>query len=138
MSAAAAKDVLATLFDDVLTVDKQDLIDVLYDESYEFIVPKLAGMTSNVVQGRENFKKRVTAFRQAFPDVIYAIDSFVSNGEIVATSFTFTGTHTGEFAGFPPTNKPVSVTGVHFAQLKDGKIVKTWAGFTNIAEVLAA
>lgn len=133
-----AKSVLATLFDAVLTVDKQDLIDELYDESYEFIVPKLAGMTSNVVQGRENFKKRVTAFRQAFPDVIYAIDSFVSNGEVVATSFTFTGTHKGEFAGFPPTNKQVSVTGIHFAQLKNGKIVKTWAGFTNIAEVLAS
>lgn len=133
-----AKSVLATLFDEVLTVDKQEMIDVLYDESYEFIVPKLAGMTSNVVQGRENFKKRVTAFRQSFPDVIYAIDSFVSNGEIVATSFTFTGTHTKEFAGFAPTNKKVSVTGIHFAQLKDGKIVKTWAGFTNIAEVLAS
>jgi steroid delta-isomerase-like uncharacterized protein len=132
------KSILARLFDEVLTQDHQDLIDVLYDESYEFIVPKLAGMTTNVVQGRENFKKRVTAFRASFPDVVYAIDSFVSNGEIVATSFTFSGTHTKEFAGFPATNRPVNVTGIHFAQLKDGKIVKTWAGFTNIAEVLAA
>ncbi|NJK54354.1 MAG: ester cyclase, partial [Leptolyngbyaceae cyanobacterium SU_3_3] len=93
---------------------------------------------TNVVQGRENFKKRVTAFRNSFPDVVYSIDSFVSNGEIVATSFTFSGTHTNEFAGFPASNRRVDVTGIHFAQLQNGKIVKTWAGFTNIAEVLAA
>jgi steroid delta-isomerase-like uncharacterized protein len=129
---------LARLFDEVLTQDKQDLIDELYDESYEFVVPKLAGMTSNVVQGRENFKKRVTAFRNSFPDVVYSIDSFVSNGEVVATSFSFSGTHKAEFAGFPPSLQAVTVTGIHFAQLKHGKIVRTWAGFTNIAEVLAA
>ncbi|KAM3106992.1 ester cyclase [Phormidesmis sp. 146-33] len=138
MNPEDSKSTLATLFDEVLTQDRQELIDELYDESYEFIVPKLAGMTSNVVQGRENFKKRVTAFRNSFPDVVYSIDSFVSNGEIVATSFTFSGTHTNEFAGFPPTNRRVNVTGIHFAQLRDGKIIKTWAGFTNIAEVLAA
>ncbi|KAM3092629.1 ester cyclase [Phormidesmis sp. 146-35] len=138
MNPEDSKSTLATLFDEVLTQDRQELIDELYDESYEFIVPKLAGMTSNVVQGRENFKKRVTAFRNSFPDVVYSIDSFVSNGEIVATSFTFSGTHTNEFAGFPATNRRVNVTGIHFAQLRDGKIIKTWAGFTNIAEVLAA
>jgi steroid delta-isomerase-like uncharacterized protein len=138
MNPEDSKSVLATLFDEVLTQDRQELIDELYDESYEFIVPKLAGMTSNIVQGRENFKKRVTAFRNSFPDVVYSIDSFVSNGEIVATNFTFSGTHTNEFAGFPASNRRVNVTGIHFAQLRDGKIIKTWAGFTNIAEVLAA
>ncbi|NJR50607.1 MAG: ester cyclase [Leptolyngbyaceae cyanobacterium CSU_1_3] len=138
MNPEDSKSILARLFDEVLTQDNQDLIDELYDESYEFIVPKLAGMTTNVVQGRENFKKRVTAFRNSFPDVVYSIDSFVSNGEIVATSFTFSGTHTNEFAGFPASNRRVDVTGIHFAQLQNGKIVKTWAGFTNIAEVLAA
>ncbi|KAM3100301.1 ester cyclase [Phormidesmis sp. 146-12] len=138
MNPEDSKSTLATLFDEVLTQDRQELIDELYDESYEFIVPKLAGMTSNVVQGRENFKKRVTAFRNSFPDVVYSIDSFVSSGEIVATSFTFSGTHTNEFAGFPATNRRVNVTGIHFAQLRDGKIIKTWAGFTNIAEVLAS
>jgi steroid delta-isomerase-like uncharacterized protein len=135
----AARAVIARLFDDVLTQDKQDLIDELYDESYEFVVPKLAGMTSNVVKGRENFKKRVTAFRHSFPDVVYKIESFVSDGEIVATSFSFTGTHANEFAGFPATGKVAKVTGLHFAQLNSaGKIIKTWAGFTNIVEALAS
>ena len=138
MTPEECRNVLARLFDEVLTQDKQDLIDELYDESYEFIVPKLAGMTSNIVKGRENFKKRVTAFRNSFPDVVYKIESFVSDGEIVATSFIFTGTHAKEFAGFPPTNKVVSITGVHFAQLANGRIIKTWAGFTNIAEALAS
>ncbi|NJK52698.1 MAG: hypothetical protein HC936_07490, partial [Leptolyngbyaceae cyanobacterium SU_3_3] len=51
MNPEDSKSILARLFDEVLTQDNQDLIDELYDESYEFIVPKLAGMTTNVVQG---------------------------------------------------------------------------------------
>jgi len=137
MTSEDAKTVLKTLFEEVLTNDKLDLIFELYAPEYEFIVPKLAGMTSNIVKGRENFKKRVIAFRTAFPDVDYRIQSFASNGEIVATSFAFTGTHVGEFAGFAPTNRKVTVTGNHFSQLKNGKIVKTWAGFTNIVEALS-
>jgi predicted ester cyclase len=132
----AAKNVLRTLFDDVLTNNQLDLIDELYDPEYEFVVPKLAGMTSNVVQGRDKFRQRVVAFRTAFPDVIYRIQDIVSDGEIVATSFAFTGTHAGAFAGFEPTNQESTITGVHFAKLVDGRIRKTWAGFTNIAEAL--
>jgi len=129
--------VLRRLFDEVLTQDKLDLIDVLYAEDYEFDAPALAGASASAQSGREAFKARVRAFRSAFPDVQYKIQNIVSNGDIVATRFEFSGTHSGPFAGFAPTGRPSAVTGVHFAQLVNGKIKKTWAGFTNIAEALA-
>ncbi len=131
-----AKNVLRRLFDDVLTQNNLDMIDVLYAEDYEFDAPALAGSTSSANHGREAFKQRVTAFRTAFPDVKYTIQNIVTNGEIVATKFVFSGTHKGPFAGFAPTGRYSSVTGVHFTQLVNGKIKKTWAGFTNIAEAL--
>jgi steroid delta-isomerase-like uncharacterized protein len=135
MSNEDSKNVLRRLFDDVLTQNNLALIDELYAEDYEFDAPALAG-TSSANHGREAFKQRVVAFRSAFPDVQYKILSIVTNGDVVGTKFAFNGTHTGAFAGFAPTGRPSTVTGVHYALLVNGKIKKTWAGFTNIAEAL--
>ena len=136
-SSDQAKNVLRRLFDDVLTQDKLNLIDELYAEDYEFDAPALAAGSGAAQTGREAFKARVGAFRTAFPDVVYKIVNIVSDGEIVATSFAFSGTHKGTFAGFAPTGRHSTVTGVHFARLVNGRIKKTWAGFTNIGEALA-
>jgi steroid delta-isomerase-like uncharacterized protein len=132
-----AKNVLRRLFDEVLTQDKLNLIDELYAEDYEFDAPALAAGAGAMQSGREAFKARVKAFRAAFPDVKYKIQNIVSDGEVVATKFEFSGTHKGAFAGFARTGRQSAVTGVHFARLVNGRIKKTWAGFTNIAEALA-
>ena len=133
-----AKNVLARLFKDVLTDDNIDMIDELYAEDYEFDAPALAANAGPTQSGREAFKARVKAFRGAFPDISYNIDNIVSDCEIICTKFHMTGTHQGPFAGFAPTGRFATITCVHFTKLNDeGKIKKTWAGFTNIAEVLA-
>lgn len=137
MSAEQNKKVLRRLFDEVLTQDKLDLIDELYAEDYQFDAPALAGAGTAASSGREAFKARVRAFRSAFPDVVYQIENLAAEGDVVATKFTFSGTHKGAFVGFAPTNRHASVTGVHFSYLENGRIKKTWAGFTNIAEALA-
>ena len=131
-----AKNVLYRLFKDVLTENNLDMIDEIYAEDYEFDAPALAGGGA-VQTGREAFKNRVRAFRGAFPDIAYEVQSIVSDGEIICTKFDMKGTHVGPFAGFAPTNRAVTITGVHFTKLVNGKIKKTWAGFTNIGEVLA-
>lgn len=134
---AEARRVLERLFDEILTQDKLDLIYELYAEDYEFDAPALTAGSGAAQSGRDAFKARVQAFRGAFPDVQYKILNIVSDGEIVATKFAFSGTHKGPFAGFQPTGRQSTVTGVHFSKLVNGKIKKTWAGFTNIAEALA-
>jgi steroid delta-isomerase-like uncharacterized protein len=136
MSFEDSKNVLRRLFDEVLSQNKLDMIDELYAEDYEFDAPALAGAAGSANHGREAFKQRVIAFRTAFPDVQYTIQNIVTNGDIVATKFSFQGTHKGPFAGFAPTGRLSTVTGVHFTLLVNGKIKKTWAGFTNIAEAL--
>ena len=131
-----AKAVLARLFKDVLTDNHIEAIDEIYAEDYEFDAPALAGGGA-VQTGREAFKNRVRAFRAAIPDISYNVDEIVSNGDIICTKFHMNGTQAGPFAGFAPVNRPVSITGIHFTKLENGKIKKTWAGFTNIAEALA-
>lgn len=134
--AEANKNTIRRLFDEVLTYDQLDMIDVLYHEDYEFDAPALSGSGASVSSGREAFKQRVVAFRQAFPDMKYIVQDFIGEGDLVITKMLMTGTHKGAFAGFEPTGRYAEIIGVHVAQFLDGKIRKTWAGFTNIAEAL--
>lgn len=133
-----AKNVIRTLFKDVLTDNKVEMIDEMYAEDYEFDAPALSSNSGPVLTGREAFKARVAAFRTAFPDAHYTVQDIVSDGIIVCTRMEFGGTHAAPFAGFAPTGRDSKVTGIHYALLNEqGKIKKTWAGFTNIAEALA-
>lgn len=137
-SAEENKAVLRRVFQEAFNEGKLEVIDETYSPEYEFDAPPLAGSKASASSGREAFKQRVLAFGNAFGDIHYTIQDVIAEGDLVATRFVFGGTHRGEFAGFPPTGKRAAITGVHFARLVDGKIKKTWAGFTNIAEALGA
>ncbi|HVK03474.1 MAG TPA: ester cyclase [Armatimonadaceae bacterium] len=133
-----AKNVIRTLFGPVLTENKVEMIDELYAEDYEFDAPALSANSGPAQSGREAFKARVAAFRTAFPDAHYTVQDIVSDGTIVCTRMEFGGTHAAPFAGFAATGRDAKITGIHYARLNEqGKIKKTWAGFTNIAEALA-
>jgi steroid delta-isomerase-like uncharacterized protein len=134
MSAGQNKEILRRVFEEGFNKNDLTVIDESYAEDYEFDAPRLAGAT--VTTGREAFKQRVEAFAAAFGGIHYTVEDMIAEGDLVATNFTFGGLHRGEFAGFPATNRQVEITGVHFARFVDGKIKRTWAGFTNIAEVL--
>lgn len=135
MSAEENKKVLRNVFEEALTKHQLDLIDEYYTSDYEFDSVAVAGVNADS-QGREGFKKRVIAVRSAFPDGQFIIDDIAAEGELVATNFTLRGTHSQPFAGFAATNKLVGLKGIHFSYFVDGKIKKTWAGFTNVVEAL--
>jgi len=40
--------------------------------------------------------------------------------------WTFSGTQQGEYAGLPPTNKPVNYSGINIFCIAEGKIVEVW------------
>jgi steroid delta-isomerase-like uncharacterized protein len=134
MSEEQNKATLRYVFQEAFSNNKLDVIDETYVSDYEFDAPRLAGQA--VTTGLEAFKRRVQSFAEAFGDIHYTVEDVIAEGDLVATIFSFGGLHRGEFAGFPPTNRRVEITGVHFARFVDGRIKKTWAGFTNIAEVL--
>jgi predicted ester cyclase len=47
----------------------------------------------------------------------------------VATRWTITGTHRGDFQGVPPTGRPVTMAGVDISRFVDGRIAEHWAQF---------
>jgi len=73
------------------------------------------------------------SFVAAFPDAQVGIDGSVSGGDAVASRWTITGTHRGEFQGIPPTGRPIAMPGVDFSRVVNGKIAEHWAQFDIMA-----
>ena len=63
-------------------------------------------------QGRDGLKEVIAMMRAAFPDIHWATEETVEQGEKVVSRFTWTGTHKGTFLGIPATGKGVRVKGV--------------------------
>ena len=47
----------------------------------------------------------------------------------------FTGTHTGEAMGIPPSGEAIKIRGIEIFRVSDGKITEHW-GVIDIADVL--
>ncbi len=67
-----------------------------------------------------------TVIRTAFPDIKMTFDDQIAEGDKVMTRYTLRGTHKGEYAGVPPTNKQVTYTGMWIYRIEGGKIVERW------------
>ncbi|MGZ8515460.1 MAG: ester cyclase, partial [Candidatus Limnocylindrales bacterium] len=59
--------------------------------------------------GIDGFKQALQWMRAGVPDLAITIDLLVSDGDLVATRWTGSGTHTGPLMGIPPTGKSVTV-----------------------------
>ena len=79
--------------------------------------------------GPDGFKPFVAQFKQAFPDLHIEVCQTVSEGDLVVARCIVRGTHTGEGLGIAPTHRPIEITGMSMARLKDGKMVEGWNNF---------
>jgi len=97
--------------------------DELVDEGIIFTSP----YTPEAVRGREPFKGMILGLRRAFPDLRIAEHDAVAEGDLVAASWTASGTHTGEpFADMEASGRRFEIDGVSFYRVRDGRIVEGW------------
>jgi len=75
--------------------------------------------------GLEGLQDILRAMRAGFPDIVFAIEEQISEGDKVVSRFTWTGTHRGAFLGIPATGKPVRVWGMVIDRLVEGRIKET-------------
>ena len=87
------------------------------------------GTLPGLPTGPEGTKQLVTMYRNAFPDLRFTIEEQIAEGDKVVTRWTADGTHQGELAGIPPTNKTSTVTGVAVDRIANGKVVESWGIF---------
>ncbi|MEY7851589.1 ester cyclase [Natrarchaeobius sp. A-rgal3] len=79
-------------------------------------------MVTEDVEGPEGYRWLVENFRGAMSDFEMETESMVADDTTVATRFRTTGTHDGELLGVEPTGAEISVTGMMFDRIEDGRL----------------
>ncbi len=111
------KAVIRKFLEEVINQNRMDRATDLVAEDFVELDP-LPGQR----QGREGLKEVLGMMRAAFPDIHWAVEEMVAEGDKVVTRFSWTGTHRGSFMGIPATGKSVVVKGVVIDQLAGGKM----------------
>jgi hypothetical protein len=79
----------------------------------ELCTPNHVGHTPPLTtHGPEEYKQSFSVVLTAFPNLHFTIEDQLAEADLVATHYRWSGTHTGEFMGIPPTGKQVTVSGI--------------------------
>lgn len=113
------KAIVRRLYEDVWNKRKLEVVSDLFSPSHAMHDSNFSG--SSV--GPEAYKVQVAMFLAAFPDMRFTVEDTVAEKDKLVASWTISGTHKGEFMGIRPTNKKVSVEGITFHYLANGKII---------------
>jgi steroid delta-isomerase-like uncharacterized protein len=76
--------------------------------------------------GPEAEMQFVAAAIAAFPDLHFAVNHVVADGDLVADHLTGTGTHQGEFVGIPPTGRAVRFETMETYRIADAQVAEQW------------
>jgi len=117
MSEAGNKEVIRAFVEEVINKGHLDRADDLVLENFVELDP-LPGQQ----QGRQGLKEVIESMRAAFPDIHWALDEMVAEGDTVCSRFTWSGTHRGAFLGIQATGKFVTVKGMVIDLLANGKM----------------
>ena len=122
------KAVVRRFIEEVQNNKNMDLFDELNAEDFVNLSAP-PGMPSDRAGG----KMYLGGFLAAFPDSQVTVDDMIAEGDRVATKKTFTGTHTGDFMGIPPTGNPVTLQFVDILRLRDGQIIEHWFSMDQLS-----
>ena len=105
-----------------------------------YYAPNLTCYTTGnrILYGLGDYCHNITALLAAFPDALIQVDHscVLPNGDKgyrVATRWTFVGTHSGPGWYGRPTGKRVRLIGVSHSEIQNGKIVREWLIYDEIA-----
>lgn len=78
------------------------------------------------LRGRAAFQQLFQMILTGFPDMHFAVEDVVAEGDRVVARWTFTGTHKGVYFGIPATGKAVTSQEIAIFRLVDGKVKELW------------
>jgi steroid delta-isomerase-like uncharacterized protein len=107
-------------FEEVFTHKNVTVLDKLAVADFTF------HSASRTIQGREAVKQFLKMFLTAFPDLSLTIEDLIGEGDCVSIRYTNRGTHQAPFMGMAPTGKSITVTGLEFLHLANGKVIEEW------------
>ncbi len=85
------------------------------------------------IHGLDGFKNDVLRpFYRAFPDYHAKNDIEFADGTWVAATGFLTGTHKGNYLGFPPTGRKMRMRFSDFWLVREGKLSENWVMIDNV------
>lgn len=72
----------------------------------------------------EHEKSFAPVLRGAFPDLHFAVEDMIAEGDKVVSRYVITGTHLGEFMDIPATGKRVKIKTIWIHRLVGNRIVE--------------
>ncbi len=113
-------------YEEIYNQGNLDVADEIYDENF------VSHISPSDLKGTKGIKDFASMLRNAFPDLMFKIEDQIAEGDKVATRWTVTGTHKGEYMGVAPTGKFISNTGIALHRIANGKMVESWVSSDNL------
>lgn len=113
---ADSKALVRRHFEEVWNQGKFEGINDIYDAGYQGHIPMLGNVD------RDGMKAVVGAFRKAFPDLKFEVQTVIQEGDQVAVRWRASGTSKGEFMGIPATGTFGTINGLSIIELRNGKV----------------
>jgi steroid delta-isomerase-like uncharacterized protein len=119
------KAVIRRFLKDIFEGGNLELADELFAPDYVLHDP----VVPEEVRGPEGMRRYVSMYRSAYPDTHFTIEDQISEGDRVVTRWTGQGTQQGELMGIAPTGNQVTLAGIEFDRVSDGKMQETWVNY---------
>jgi steroid delta-isomerase-like uncharacterized protein len=117
-------------FEEVWNRGRAEAIDEMFAE--DGVAYGLAGDAGSL-RGPAAFRPFHRSFREAFPDIEVVVEDVIAEGDKLAARCSVRAKHQGDTLGFRATGRPMEITGMTFARVRDGKIVEAWNNFDFMA-----
>jgi steroid delta-isomerase-like uncharacterized protein len=108
-------------------------VQTIYDLLDENVVGIGQDQPGVEIHGPADFVALFNRLHGAFPDIKITVDDTVAADDKVVARWSAVMTHTGDHLGIPATNRQVRITGITIAQIKDGKIIRGWDNWDQLA-----
>jgi len=102
------------------------------DKNYD-VVDRFLAPSADIEGGK---KAWLDKYHAAWSDTRLTIDHLIAEDDLVMAHITMEATHVGDWAGFAPTGKRLTVRGMALCRLADGKIVEDNLNYNNSRELL--
>ncbi len=102
--------------------------ELLHPTHYDHTLPAIPGLP----QGRDGVIQLMKTFRAAFPDLVMSVDNVIAEDDFVGEVLTLRGTHTGTFAGIPPTGRSIEIKSVNICRIEDGLVRERWGASDDL------
>jgi steroid delta-isomerase-like uncharacterized protein len=76
--------------------------------------------------GAQALKQVWATLLRAYPDLHVTVEDVIAEGDRVVCRNVATGTHQGDYMGWPPTGKSVTYNEILILRFEGGRIAETW------------